>query len=687
MKVKELHIRFFFISLLTLFAMGFSSCSGEDNAEDIMPDDDNSEERLYFSMRVKTADLEDLNPDVADYIDGSDIEHAVDFSGKSENVIIFFDADYQYKGYSLLEFDRLSAQGSTVGTTDAEEIAFIGFLRADYHEAYIMEKYGLLVLNAYDITTALKQLDELGTFVTVKDVLELVDTSTNTHIAGRSGNYFTMTSAAYLAKKSDGWRHSILVEIDRDKVFSTRDQAIIQPAVVAYVERMASKFSFKVSGADDETQLNFLPSEGRAQVIVCNYVNGQPYYNNRNWTCTLTGWGISKYEPTVYYFRNIVGETTDDTSYPYSYGTDINLTGQPFFNGWNRASDHRCFWAVDPHYKNGIYPTQYRPAVDNPSINYYGKEGKPSLAYISYNDLSTDFSGLKTNEDGAILYSTENTFPDTRHNSLWQHDLAGSELVIGAQIHINTVNENRADYDLFRNRLGIFFPSKTDFATYFITTINNQLSSQSTMTYRYYDWKNPANNGETVMRSLKIDNSNYKLYYNDQPLTPETMAALSKFTIPATIEDGDGKVIPWIEGMYIGRRAIDPNTYEEYGEIIKLSVKSNEFKSLIYDWVGAFDHFNGGRMTYSVPVRYKASEDKVSASTYRPTIGDYGVVRNTWYRFDLMEIHNLGTPVDDLNQKIIPYKTTLENSIMMEIKAIDWHEFSTTVTLPGAQNK
>ena len=681
MKVKKLHIRFFFISLLALLAMVFSSCGGENYAEDITPDDDTTKERLYFSMRVRTADLEDLDIDVSDYADGCEFEHAVDFTGKSENVIIFFDENYQYKGYSLLEFDYLSAQGG-VATTDAEEVVFVGFMSVDYHEAYSMEKYGLLVLNAYDIATDLDQLSERGTTVTIKDVLNMVDASTDTHMAGRSGNYFTMTSAAYLAKGTDGeWKHSILVEIDRDKVFSVRAQAVVQPAVVAYVERMASKFSFKISGADDGTKLNFSPSAGRAQVIVCNYINGQPSYDNRSWTCSVTGWGISKYEPTIHYFRNIVSETKVLDPYPYSYDTDVL-----FFNGWNRATDHRCFWAVDLNYQDGNYPKQNRPAVDNPSINYYGKDGtQPSLAYLSYNELSTDFSEL-SGKDGAVLYSTENTFPnDTRQGGLWQHDFAGCELVIGAQIHISSVSETRADYDLFRNKLGIFYPSKTDFATYFITTFNNQLSSQSTMSYRYYDWKNPANNSEAEMHSLTIGYSNYKLYYRDQPLTPETMVSLSKFTIPATIEDGDGKVIPWIEGMYIGRRAIDPNTYEEYGDIIKLSVNNNDFKSLIYDWVGAFDHFNKGKMTYSVPIRYKASEQKASASTYRPAVGDYGVVRNTWYSFDLMEIHNLGTPVDDLDQKIIPYKTSLENSIMMEIKAIDWHEFSTTVTLPGAQ--
>ena len=686
MKVKERHIHTCFISLLTLLAVSLLSCCADYEPLFIITADDEPAEKdnnlYYFSMRVRTVDAEDLEAeaDTTEYKDGNDFEHTVDFSGNSENVIIFFDESYHYKGYSLLEFDYLSAQGTTAGTTDAEEVAFIGFLRHDYeHDVYNMEKYGLMVLNAYNITDALKNDIDSAT-ATVKEILNLVDTSSEAHIAGRSGNYFTMTSSAYLVQESGEWKHSILFEIEKEKIFALRSQAVIQPAVVAYVERMASKFSFHTKGAT----LDFLPDGGRAQVIVCNYVDGQPNYNNRNWTCTVTGWGISKYEPAEYYFRNILGKTANTASYPYSYGTDISLTNKLFFNGWNKADDHRCFWSIDPHYENGVYPKQYRQAVNNPSINYYGKGNAPSLAYLSYNDLSTDFSGLGS-EDGAVLYSTENTFPNIRENGLWQHNVAGSELVIGAQIHINTVNESDLDYDLFRNRLGIFYPSKTDFATYFITTFNNQLSSHSSMTFRYYDWSDPANNGEAVTHSIAINNSNYKLYYRDQPLTPETMAALAKFTIPATIEDGDGKVIPWIEGMYIGRRAIDPYTYEEYGDIIRLSILNNDFKSLIYDWVGAFDHFNKGRMVYSVPIRYKADDKEVAASNYHPKVGDYGVVRNAWYSFDLQEINSLGTPVDDLDQIIIPYETSLENSIMVEIKAIDWHEFDTTVTLPGAQ--
>lgn len=685
MTVGNLHIRTLFMAALAALAVSVQSCTAGTEPDDPANDPQQTTGVRYLSLRVGTSDSEALRAmeteaAAPDYADGSQFEHAVDFTGRSENVVIFFDTDWSYRGYSLLEFDRLSAQGNN--SPFPAEAAYIGFLRpSSTSEIYHMPRYGIIVLNACDLTADLDRLSQ--STHSIDDVLALTDRHSDTHTAGRSGNYFTMTSSAYLVRGTEGWRHSLVFEIDKDKVFDTRIQAVITPAATAVVERMSAKLSLTLPGAVGGRGLNFRPDGGRAQVIVCNYVDGQPNYNNRTWTCTVDAWGINKCEPDSYYFRNIVGESTDTRLYPYTYGEDINSTNMPFFNGWNRAVDRRCFWAVDPNYRaEGVYPAQYRPAVDNPRVEYYGQKGDPTLEYLSYNQLSTDFRGLGT-DAGVNLYTTENTFPDTRLGGLWQHDLAGSEAVIGARIHIASVDEKRDDYDLYRNRIGVFYPSQTDFATYFISTINNQLQSQSSMTYRYYDWSHPENNSGTVMRTFKVNHGDYKLYYRDQPLTAETMAALSRFTIPATIENGDGKVIPWVEGMYIGRRDKDPNTYEEVGDIERLDIAVDDFKSLIYDWIGPFDHFCGGRMTYSVPIRYRASAEKVEAAAYRPTVGDYGVVRNSWYTLAIDQINTLGTPVDDPDQKIIPYEASLENSIQMEIKVLSWHEFSTSVTLPG----
>lgn len=679
MKKLKINIIYLFIIFLAACAGSLSSCTDDIYNEQQTEQTADTSVR-FLSLKIQTTDTKSLDVGTPDYVDGADYEHAVDFRGNSENVVIYIDREYNYRGYSPLDFDKLSVEG-THTTGEEEEVAFIGFMKPKMEEFFSMPEYGLIVLNAHNIREKLDDLN-LRTDATLHDVLQLTDDTDVDHMAGSNGDYFTMTSSAYLVNEDNEWRHSILFEIDKDRIFTSRTQALMQPAAVAYVERMSSKFTLSLPGAEGGRGVNFTPDEGRAQVIVCRYINGEPNYYNRNWTCSVEGWGINKFEPQEYYFRNIVPEDMGALEYPYSFGSDINSAGQPYFYGWNKAKDHRCFWSVDRHYNTGIYPGQYRPAVDNTQIEYFGKKGPASLAYLSYNQLSKDMSRID-GESGATLYSTENTFPDVRASGLWQHDLGGSELVVGARMHINGIDDSKSEYDLYRNRIGVFYPSKTDFAYYFVTTFNNQLNSQSTMSFRYYDWDTPQNNSGNVIHSLNIPYDDYKLYYKDAPLTPEIMASLLKQTMPANIENGDGKVIPWIDGMYIGRRAKDPDTYEEIGDVMRLSINTNDFKSLIYDWVGAFDHFNGGRMVYTVPIIYRVSQEKTKSNNYRPAIGDYGVVRNAWYNFSVNSIDNIGSPIDDLDQPIIPYETSLENSIMTEIKVIEWHEFSTDVTLPG----
>lgn len=675
-------------ALIAMLAGGLHACTAD---ETFVPDEPKPETSdapgnvMYFSMRLMSAEGADLEPGdngLAGYQDGSQAENLIDFSGQSENVVILLDENYGYKGYTPIDFDYKYSQNP--GVNYPAEAAYIGLVHnADPEVIYSMPDYGLLVLNTRGLMEKLDSLDNVAG-AGIGDVLALMDVHRGDHKVGRSGDFFTMTSSAYLEWDVNEWVHSIIFKLDKRKIYETRMQALASPATTAIVERMAAKFSLTLPGADGGEGLRFIPDGGRAQVIVCNYVDGQPSYNNRTWNCTVDAWGINKYEPLGYFFRNIHSTPKANlSSYPYSYGTDINTTGEPFFNGWNNQAYHRCHWAIDPHYDGaGVYPGQYRAAVDNPEVNFYGKNGKmPTLGYLSYNELSKDFSGLGT-ERGVNVYSSENTFADERAGALWLHNVAGSEVIIGARIHINGVSETKADYDLFRNRIGVFYPTTTDFATYFLSTINSQLASQSSMTYRYYNWDNPeANDGATVMKTFNVDNSNYKIYYQGEPLTPEKMASLA-MTIPATIENGDGKVLPWVEGMYIGRRNINPDTYEEEGAVMRLQIDPNDFKSLIYDWIGVFDHFNKGRMVYTFPILYRASKTQASQPNYRPHLADYGVVRNTWYHFAIDGINSLGSPIDDLDQKIIPYEVSLENSILVEMKVLDWHIFETDVTLP-----
>lgn len=671
----------------TLLTLGLTGCMYEDTPGSGVQ----QLSQGYISVKVSMTTIDGSRADEANFPDyqyGSEYEHALDMTGSSDNVLIFFDSQYRYVGYAELTLD--DAHLDNTKPTDPIEATYTCFIRpASQDDVDALPDYGLIVLNGTGLTGSLEAL--INTGAGVPEVLALVDRGSATHNVGRSGHYFTMTSSAYVSEADGEWRHSILFEINKDNIYHTKQEAVVgAPVATATVERMVSKFSIAFTGADDETGTHYSPTPSLSQVIVCTFRDGMPNFANRKWTCNVTGWEMNASEQAAYFFKNIVGSNTNTTTYPYVYGTDISTSNMPFFNGWNRQGDCRSFWAVDANYDSGLYPQQYRPAVDDyVEIDHYGKSGDPTLCYKAYNEMAF----IEDGGAGAYIYVPENTFPDTRvEGRSWQHNFMSTEVLVGALLHIEGVDETDPDYDLFRNRTGIFYPSKTDLLTYFVNTVNDQLQSHSTMTYRFYDWDSPENNLAPSVNTLVFEHGDYRLYYKDAPLTldrlPEVLADLERngetFYIPAQVRNGDGKVIPWIPGVYIARQDADPDSFELIGGIERYDLAENVFKSLIFDWIGTFDHFNGGRMYYSTPIRHNVSLNKASQTTYRPVVGDFGVVRNHWYKLEVQSIDNIGIPVDDPNQKILPYHANLDNSILIEIRILNWHEFVTTVVLPGS---
>ena len=59
--------------------------------------------------------------------------------------------------------------------------------------------------------------------------------------------------------------------------------------------------------------------------------------------------------------------------------------------------------------------------------------------------------------------------------------------------------------------------------------------------------------------------------------------------------------------------------------------------------------------------------------------GDFGVVRNTWYRMTLTEVLRPGTPVDDPEQPIVPNPEPDDKSLGVEVEIIPWRTVDITV--------
>lgn len=654
----------------------------------------------YFSIKVRVPyDGSRADDVVGGFENGTANEHAIDPNG--EHILVYFDENYKYAGYQQMTFTRVEP----IGSSENIEATFICRMSSDPADVRALPVHGMLVINAHNFMENVRTLHK--GFSSMTELFELVDVTTEDHQAGRAGQYFTMTSSAYLINESGTWIHNVAFDLDKTQFWPTEDEAIANPIGIAYVERMLSKFTIDFQNGTTESGLTYIPN-GESEVVLCTYSeDGAPYMQSAKWTSTVDRWAVSGMEPDSYIFKNIVSRNfldelypnadTEGYGYPYNFGSDINSINSPFYSGWNSASDYRSHWAIDFHYPYGYYPRQYRMAVDNIDIDYYDK-GDRALNYLSYNEMISDLSGNGTTAGSEVVYTTENTFPaniddsgitmtdpknysylstrsaKSRASSANFQDYAATFLIVSAQLHIEGVDEDMNDYDLYRDRTGVFYPSKTDFATYFITTFNSQLYSHRTMTYYYYDWENPLNNKNVVKNTVSLDEQDYVLYYNDAPMSSLRLDEVDSFTMAAQIEGGDGKIIPWIEGMYIARN--------NNGSIQRLNISDNDLKSIIYDWLGAFDHFNKGHMYYTAPIRHNITTANANNKNYEPQVGDYGVVRNHWYQLNVLGINSIGNPLDSYSQKIIPYVATLDNSLNVEIKVAPWHLFQTVVDLP-----
>ena len=115
------------------------------------------------------------------------------------------------------------------------------------------------------------------------------------------------------------------------------------------------------------------------------------------------------------------------------------------------------------------------------------------------------------------------------------------------------------------------------------------------------------------------------------------------------------------------------------GEPLKQrSIADNDRRSLFYDWLNALDHFKDGRMYYAAKV---ANADVNPNNTDEDSV-PYGTVRNSWYQYTLTGIRHVGTPVDQLDDPIVPQSVLTFDQIHVKVHILGWHTVEMNVTLP-----
>lgn len=764
-------LRYTMTMLLAPMVSGMLVSCVFDDFVDVCPSE-SEDKTVYLSINVKSdsdialtrADNEPKVPDANGMVDGDWPEHLT-----TDHIAIFFNENEAGDGPgSLYAITTLGLPATHEDFKDdnpnVKEANYIAVFRVTENDKDKIENeeiklpsYCLVILNGGRIKEQVekyKNSKDADYNTIVKEIW-----ASNDHpedIGFNGAGRFTMTNSVYV---EEGGKVHAAQKILPLNFKRTPDEAK-RNAVTIYVERMVAKFTFKIGNsamtrsADGSIVIEPKNSNGEAAaplVFFDQFEENEKLYKKWPWKVNITGWGINAQEQNSYLFKN------------------IDPTKGEYFDKWNDSDNHRSYWCEDSHYDYGkdgnksqawTYPLQYRKAIDyktSKELEYYGEDNYQNiLKNYTYNEFVD-----KTKEE---VYAPENTYDPSLYNTKDTEEylddrtslLAGTHLLVCAEVLIDKEDGEGyvAPEHIYRDRQGIYYESKEQFFKMFVHSINSLFESQRTMDFTLYDWDkgglirktveikdgegNPENKEvyEFTAKPVNTDKVVYKLYYHDpgnninyQELTDEyidELVADKKFDdmidmIPATIEYGDGRVLPWLKnnklvicandaehsGLRIFARDeiidIDGVPGEDgtpqigydiiYGEEVtdKLSTEeyNNCIRSLLCEWFGPIDHFNGGKMYYAHPISHKKSEAKTIAETKEDdaeteeALGAYGVVRNCWYQFTLTGINMIGTPVDNPDDSIVPQEINIKDVIntKVEFEFIPWHEEETVAPL------
>lgn len=709
--------------LLPVFAVTvMAGCSVYEDENGLISDSDKLIPGRKYQVMFNIAAVQD-NPsrttyDSGDYdqagegdmIYGTEDEHRI---GTTGNYALFFNAQEELILKAPLELNEHYDYNSPTSNIEAKYV--VTFYPQDV-ESLTLPKYVLLLLNAAPLET---QIEGFTNGMTATKIMETAWKESMSNCIGRDNNgYFTLTNSAYI----DEGRLQTLVEIPPGVVQVVGSSDITREVTVR-VERMVAKFDFNfTSGTYDPNTGEYIYDPGAEPIVMFERFgdDSAPVYVSRNWRIGVTGWNVNAFETESRAYKNI-----SSTKNYFPKWT------------WNDDANYRSYWSEDPHYnKSGVYSWQYRYAVDAQSILYYEKlsgAGTNPLHNFSYESL-----GLGTKNFDGHVYAPENTFDfaaldgtlDGRTNLL-----AGTHLLVGANLRIQNASGQYVTGDWYRDREGFYYPNEEQCYRALVYGFNSTLASQKSMRYVYYDWsgENPNLNGKVYYaypEGLSSSESYYLYYCSNADATPGTGSGSgsgswlpggwvwnpegwwswlpdwfwrpgtpstptpndgfnpiyynnsvisnlgSDFLAEATVKNGDGKRLPWPKDGQIQILKYGVNQpvriCDEKGVFVRYAT-TDDVKSLLYEWVGAIDHFKDGSMYYAAPIvqHYQSPNDIC------------GVVRNHWYRFNLGGIDRMGTPVDNLSQPIVPQRVDIHDQINVSINILDWHLVKTWIpTLP-----
>ncbi|MCH5318672.1 MAG: Mfa1 fimbrilin C-terminal domain-containing protein [Paramuribaculum sp.] len=693
------------VSLLAAASLGLWSCSEETFGpnEPTNPDPSISDATAYLGFQLKDTEASSRSTH-KEYDDsyerfewfnkGTKEERAI-IDNPESNRVLFFNSDYSFFGSGKL-------QKPNVSTATSDNV----YVARKPENVEGMPAYALVVLNS-DAT----RLDNLDTELaaagtdavrTVLNYLNEVDTDNPESLAMSEG-YFTMSSTAYQGVEAD--TISVLTPLPTDSVFyETIEEAIMPEHLTTfYVERLLAKFTLLIQG--DERDLTFdnprpiiLDGPNVIKVRV-NYAPEDGQNKDEypaHWKINLVNWGMNGLEKNTFLVKTLA---QNPTAFPW--GPEDN-----FYSSWNSPMLFRSYWGLDENYNTGIYPDQYRQALDEQFVNaattntIYSADYDPAegLTKDDYTLIYKPYSAFT--DRTANKYSLENTF---NTDVLANQDIntqpwlrCGTHIILTAQLLIDEIDTG---IDLGRPVVDEngFIQGVADkyFSNgmYWSETALKQQAVATLLTNIYYNKKDVL--GGNTYKIPDVLNGGYVDYINqdtmplntnipvlvvdngvDVPLKHEDLAVNAEKYFefaPAFIKGGDGWVTLKLKDGY----KLKANYIEGFEP---KEITEAQLVSYIYRFTNLAKHYKEGRMYYAIPIRHNLdSRNFLQNPVKAVSTGDYGVVRNTWYRMTITEILRPGTPVDDPDQPIIPNPEPDDKSLGVEVEIIPWRTVDITV--------
>lgn len=509
-------------------------------------------------------------------------------------------------------------------------------------------------------------------------------------------NYFTMTNSSYM----NGNEEKTVTSIADVQVCATAEQALANPVTV-FVERVLAKFQLTFTQNDgsiktltsnaDNLFISPVPAEGAsANSVKVNYVasyTGEgnnldyPSYETIDWKAYIVNWGISGLEKKATLLKNIEEGSVN------------------YFTNWNSTPLHRSYWGVSPSYalnneNGGVFTTQYRNEKYDPAYNELSSLYRGNTNY----DIDDETQQLNTlyyksfnqyNNRAQYKYTAERTYNELEGREGYGPYRYGSHYLIAAQLVFPSVDGE--DNALLKGK---------SYANQQISTVKDKYyaynfywgSAEDYIRYSYRRMATQVTDGRNhdmlingVASSIQGGVSDGYLYVAETPegdekpvITRLEVKDAAKYfeLVSAQTVHGDGKqVLSLKEGyeLYYKTREATLVLPAEYTKLW-----DDQITGMIYTFSEPAKHFAKGAMYYAVPVQHNrglySSDNTVKVTKDMPEqpIGQFGTVRNHWYRLNVSAINNIGIPVDNPDQPIIPDPED-EYYIAVEIVVLPWN--------------